>query len=380
VARVASASWDLVVVGGGPAGSAAALAARRLDPDARVLLLDKAAFPRDKPCGDGIAPHALDELRALGVSAAVAGYAPVRRMRLRAPSGVQVTGTVARDNYVVPRRVFDARLLTAAQASGVVVGRERVRSVEATDGGVLINGALRARVVVGADGANSAVRRMIGLPANSYGHLAIAVRGYAPAPEGEHEQVIAMVSEGWPAYAWSFPIGDGTANIGYGLLRSRLTGGKRVLHERLAALLPGQPAEPSSLRAHHLPFSSSRPTPGRGRILLAGDAASFVNPLTGEGIYYAIASGRRAGRAALLAPGAPLPGYVRDLRRLLGAHFRQTTALSRLFRHLPLVDAAVRAAAAHPGVFDDFVELGLGAGRLRPSSFAHVVGAYARSR
>ncbi len=371
--------WDVVVVGAGPAGASAALGAIRAAPGARVLLLDRAAFPRDKACGDGIAPHALAELALLGVRDAAAGYLAVERMRIRAPAGAEVVAAPAEEVHVIPRRVFDARLVEAAAAAGAEVRRIRVRALEQAPDGVELNGgALRARVVIAADGANSTIRRLLGMSANPPRALAIAVRGYAPAPPGPREQVIAMVAEGWPAYAWSFAIGDGTANVGYGLLRAKLRGGRDGLYARLAALLPDQPADPATLRAHHLPLSSARPTPGRGRVLLAGDAASLINPLTGEGIFYAVASGRRAGESAMLAPAAPVPVYTRALRRLLAAHFRQTSTLALAIRHRGLVDAAIRAASRNGTVFDDLVDLGLGAGRLRPSSLARVAAAYAR--
>ncbi|MEU8271962.1 FAD-dependent monooxygenase, partial [Sphaerisporangium sp. NPDC049002] len=272
--------WDLVVVGGGPAGSAAALRAKRLRPEARVLLLDKADFPRDKACGDGIAAHCRDELALLGIPDLIADYRPTRRLTVVSPGGARVSATVARPNHVVPRMVFDARLVDAARALGVDVRRHRVRALAAEDGHVVLDGVIAARAVVAADGANSAVRRLIGVAATPDKHVAIAVRGYADVPGEDDVQLIAMQKEGWPAYAWSFPIGDGTANVGFGMLlpRLRATGlpGREVLHGRLAELLPHLPAR--DLRAHHLPLSPGRPRLGAGRVMLAGDAASLINP------------------------------------------------------------------------------------------------------
>jgi geranylgeranyl reductase family protein len=370
-----------VVVGAGPAGAAAALEARRLRPDASVLLVDKSSFPRDKACGDGLGPHAVDELTALGAGDVLDGYPPIRGLRLRSPRGLEVAGDPARPNYVVPRTVLDARLVAAAQAAGTELRSGRaVRRLEQHDGGVLVDGDLTARVVVGADGANSSVRRLLGAPANPDRALAIAVRGYAPAPPGRPEQLIAWVADGWPAYVWSFPTGTGVANVGYGLLRSRFHGDRAELHRRLHDLLPGATPDPDSLRAHHLPFSSFRPPPGSGRVLLAGDAASLVNPLSGEGIYYALASGRLAARAALEAPADPLPAYRRLLARALGRHLRHAAVLARAIHAPALAEAGLGAAAGSPAMFDTLVELGLGQARITPRLLAALPRGLARAR
>src|SRR5262249_20316985 len=151
---------------------------------------------------------------------------------------------------------------------------------------VVLDAAIAARAVVAADGANSTVRRVLGIAPPADRHLAIAVRGYADVPVDDDVQLIVMQQDGWPAYAWSFPMGDGTAKVGFGMLRPRLRAagrpGREMLHGRLAEILPGSPAR--DLRAHHLPLSPGRPGPGVGRVLLAGDAAGLINPLTGEGI------------------------------------------------------------------------------------------------
>ncbi|XVQ84235.1 NAD(P)/FAD-dependent oxidoreductase [Microbispora siamensis] len=371
--------WDLVVVGAGPAGSAAALRARQLDPGRRVLLLDRAAFPRDKACGDGIAAHARQELALLGLPGLLDDHRPTPRLSVTSPGGARVSAVVARPNHVVPRRVFDARLVEAARARGVEVRRHRVRTLTALGEHIVIDGHLVARTVVAADGANSAVRRLIGVPPSPDRHTAIAVRGYADVPPDDDEQVIVMQSEAWPAYAWSFPVGDGTANVGYGLLLPMLREaggpGREILHGRLARLLPllGEISSPvRDLRAHHLPLSSGRPVPGAGRVLLAGDAASLVNPLTGEGIYYALLSGRLAAEAAIGSPDDPLRAYRRGLRRALGRHLRTTDALALAARSPGFIDAAIAVAARRTEVFDLLVDVGLGAGTVPPRLAAAV--------
>jgi flavin-dependent dehydrogenase len=146
-------------------------------------------------------------------------------------------------------------------------------------------------------------------------------------------------------------------------LRAAGQPGKEVLHGRLAALLPDLTGR--DLLAHHLPLSTGRPsTPGRGRVLLAGDAASLINPLTGEGIFYALLSGRLAGSAAVGAPADPLGAYRFWLRQALGSHLRTTDLLARASQSSRFMDAAIATAARRTDVFDLIVDVGLGSGTV----------------
>jgi geranylgeranyl reductase family protein len=357
--------WDVVVVGGGPAGAACAAAARRADQSARVLVLDRAAFPRDKVCGDGIAPEALDVLEHLGIEpdALTDGYPEVSRLRLRSPGGTTVEREMRRPARVVPRAVLDDRILTAALATGAEFRQHVVRRVVVRPSHVEVDGTLTAGVLVGADGAESVVRRALGVRPNRPDQVAVALRGYAAVPEGlDGVQAILTTEQRWPAYAWSFPLGDGRANVGYGEL---VSGGvnRAGLVDGLDRLLPG--VEVDGLKAHRLPLSTGRFRQPDGRVLLVGDAASLINPLTGEGIFYAVLSGSLAGAASTAGDGAGA-AYRSALRHDLGRHLRHSATASWASRWPRVMDAVFRAARDDQRVFDDVVDLGLAAGRLTP--------------
>ena len=365
--------WDLAVVGAGPAGTAAALGALHAAPHLRVALLDRSDFPRDKACGDGVAPHVLDRLAEVGVTGLLDDRVPAARLRLDR-DGVGAERTMARPSPVVPRRILDARLVAAARAAGAVLLRHRVRDVAVGDRGVVLDGAVGAQLVVGADGAHSVLRqRMAWAP----GPTALALRGYAPVTPGrEGAQVITFGTARQPSYAWSFDRGDGLANVGYGEVVGAVDAGRvpgrAELITHLEDLLPGATRGAVDWRGAHLPLSGPRWRPPPGRVLLVGDAAGLVNPVTGEGIYYAVATGIAAGRAAAaaLADGRPATAgrrYARAARRHLFPHLRHTAAAGLLSRRPALLDAGLRASAGDQRVFDDLVELGLARGRITPA-------------
>ncbi|GAA1839680.1 geranylgeranyl reductase family protein [Asanoa iriomotensis] len=361
--------YDVLVVGAGPAGATAAVAARRAG--ASVLLLDRASFPRDKTCGDGIAPHVLDVLGGLGVEDVAAGYAPVLSLSLETPNG-QAGGRLRRPDYTIPRYVLDARIVDAAVGAGAELRRHTVREVRVEADRVVVDEKFAAKAVIGADGAGSLVRRSLGHPANRGRHLAVAMRGYVAFP-GLTDQRIVTSGPRWPAYAWAFPIGDGTANVGYGeVMRGRPLSRAHLL-DRMAELLPEiDLADVTRLRAHHLPLSTKRPPHGDGRVLLVGDAQSLINPFTGEGIFYAVLSGSLAGHAAAVAPAHAARQYATALRRRLGRHLRHSAAAAWLARTPAVIQAAVRAAGNDRRVFDSIVELGLGDGLLQARTLGRI--------
>jgi flavin-dependent dehydrogenase len=249
----------------------------------------------------------------------------------------------------------------------------------------VLDGRFRAPVVVGADGAHSVLRAHLGRPD---GRRALAIRGYAPTPpERRGTQVIRYGDRRQPSYAWAFDRGDGLSNVGYGELlprdRTDDPPNRALLLDQLDRLLPGTVERGGQWKAHHLPLSGWTWEQPDGPVLLAGDAAGLINPMTGEGIYYAVATGITAGRATAQAFRAAAPGnagmlHRRAVRVLLGRHLKHTWTAARLSESATVVEGGIRAARRDGRVFDELVELGLGDGRISRHLVGHLVGGVAR--
>jgi geranylgeranyl reductase family protein len=373
-----AATHDLIVVGAGPAGSAAAIAALRAEPSARVLILDRAPLGRDKVCGDGIAPHAVVELDRLGVTA-VKPEELVPQVRLVSPAGLSNAAVTQSPGYVVPRAQFDERMLRAAIAAGAEFREVKVTTVTQWASLAEVNGQWSAPFIIGADGSNSVVRRAVGEPANRGAALAVAIRGYAPTPAGHPRELLLRWDSqrnGGLCYAWAFPTADGTSNVGYGMSSAGLGGGRAQLEERMRALLPEFDLGGVPLVGHTLPLTVSRPKLHIGRVLLVGDAASLINPFTGEGIYSALASGAMAGRAAV-SGGDVGATYARNLMQRFGKQYRQSARLYWLINYGVVLDAVIRACSADRRMFDRLLDVGLGDRAFTLADFAKF-GRYAR--
>ena len=341
----------VVVVGGGPAGASAAITLARSG--RRVILVDKATFPRDKFCGDGLTTSALRELEALGLDPrSVDSWQPVRTMVIRGPEG-QVANYRLPDDAglfaAVARRMdLDAAMFELARSAGAeIIEGVAVTGVRQYDDGVTVTlddgRELDAAYVVAADGMWSPVRKLLGLDEANYRGEWHAFRQYVRNVEGlEPEELVVFFEPDFlPGYFWCFPLPDGRANIGFGIaLGKTLTARdmKRMwpdLLERphVKALL-GPNVEPEAPhRAWPIPASIDRATSGDGRVLFVGDAVRACDTMSGEGIGQALISGRLAAErleADWHRPEAVQAGYRHDLDQHFVADHRMSVALSRM--------------------------------------------------
>ena len=364
---------DVVVVGAGPAGTAAAIELARAGRD--VVVVDKAVFPRDKCCGDGLTTLALRELESLGFDPdPIEGWFDVDAAWLRSPDGRETRVPLPdRGRYaaICPRLELDDALVDLARAAGATVCEGvAVRDVEIRpDRAVIsIDGAdfdeVHARYVVAADGMWSPVRKALGLGVDGYRGEWHAFRQYVGNVSGPAAERLMVWFEPdlLPGYAWSFPLPGNRANIGFGVLRD----GERKVRDMAAlwrdllqrphvvdalgadAELEGRhTAWPIPARVDEIPLTSDR-------VLFVGDAAAATDVMTGEGIGQALMTGRLAAEAILLG-GALQPRFVADeyeslVRHELFADHRMARRLGGVLAHRRGAEIALRVVE-HSGTW-----------------------------
>lgn len=354
----------VVVVGAGPAGTAAAITLARAG--VAVTVVDKARFPRDKACGDGLTTGALRIVEDLGLDPrSVASWLRVDDVVVRSPSGREATFPLPRDQgtyAAVTRRVdLDAALLDVARSAGVkVLDGHACTGVTEHDDGVEVEvtdvGTLRADWIVAADGMWSPVRKHLGLDTPGYRGEWHAFRQYfgGVGPRAASELFVWFEPDLLPGYAWSFPLPDGHANVGFGIQR----GGKVGIQEMAAIwreLLDrphirgvlGEGAEAESVhKAWPIPARVDEAVLTGRRTLFVGDAAASTDPMTGEGIGQALLTGVLAAEAIAAGGDASrVTGtYRRAVERALVADHKLSMFLIRALKHRKGARAAVRIA------------------------------------
>ena len=356
---------DVIVVGAGPAGATTAfyLAQSGLD----VLLLEKCRFPREKVCGDGLTPRAVKALVAMGISVSeqdgwvrnkglrVIGAG--KRMELPWPElasypGYGLVRTRHDMDETLARRAQQAgaRLVEGVTVTGPVRHERtgRITGVAARVAGEEGERTYTARVVVAADGNSSRLSVATGLRKRDDRPLGVAVRTYYKSPRHDDDYLESWLDL-WdgdrllPGYGWIFGMGDGTSNVGLGLLNTSAAFGNTDYHALLRKWLKGMPAEwgfteenrTQPIRGAALPMGFNRTPHYYHGLLLVGDAGGMVNPFNGEGIAYAMESGeilartitQALARARRAETERVLAGYPHALSQAYGGYY----ALGRVF-------------------------------------------------
>ena len=352
-------TWDALVIGGGPAGAAAGFWLAQSGH--RVLVVEKKQFPREKTCGDGLTPRAVRQLHDIGLAEPLSQYLRFDGLRSIAHG---VTLELAWPEhpdfppygYVVRRRDLDKLVADRAAEAGAVVwsGAEAVEPI--VDGGLVtgaivkrdgVNHAVAARYILVADGSNSRFGRSLGAARDRTYPMGMAVRGYFTSPFHDEPWIESHLDlhdrdgNNLPGYGWIFPVGDGTVNVGVGLL-STFAGWKSVNTSKLMdAFVATAPARwgISPATSCGPPTGGKLPTGGSvmpnvgPNWLIVGDAAGSVNPFNGEGISLAYETGRWAAESVSIAlatgDGLALQRYPEKLEAMYGLYWKVARAFVR---------------------------------------------------
>ena len=342
---------DVVIIGAGPAGS---IAAQRLAAaGVQVVLLERATFPRDKSCGDGITTKGLDILNQIGLGEWASQFPAPEIGRMSSPDGQTLDILLRTDDYcygrTIPRRLLDAQLARVATEAGArLLEGTRAWTVERANGAKPLVSAgtlsVSAEMVILADGSHAPVTRRLGL-AHKPPEI-LAIRQYLAGDTGPAERMeIHFLQSLIPGYAWIFPMGEGRVNVGIGTYTRRVRRGEVPLRQALSRFATDPTAMQESLaqtepvgpmRGHPLRTRLGATRTHDERILVVGDAAGLVSPLSGEGIAPAMESGLLAAAHVLrgLETGdfsaSALSAYSRALESRYGADQRAARVLRLL--------------------------------------------------
>jgi geranylgeranyl reductase family protein len=372
-----SSNFDVIVVGAGPAGSTAAMYLGAALGKDRVLLLDKADFPRDKICGDAQGRKAANIMKELGVHddyVKLEGQ-PIYGITLSSPNGTVVELDIADRKQPSPgwchkRMIFDNYLATCAKK------RATFRVVAVTDL-ILENGMVcgvkgrtkdgkeeefRCKILIAGDGANSVVAQKFGLNKNPPEHFIVGTRQYYMGVTGMTDRIeIHLVKSLIPGYFWIFPLPNGEANVGLGMIVKDMNEKKVNLKAAMLREIEENPlfrerfrnAKPlEDVKGWNLPLSSHhRKCYGNG-FMLIGDAASLIDPLSGEGVGTAMISGKHAAKTAIEALQKSdfsekfLQKYDKELWKEIGEEIKHNYRLQKLGKRFPfLIDKLIAKAS-----------------------------------
>ena len=371
-------TFDVIVVGAGPAGSTAAKILG--EAGLSTLLLDKSAFPRDKPCGGGISARVIQRFPYLEAALASIPVNWVNKVYLESPAGFAVDYRSEAPLYLMIRRCeFDNLLFSLARKHVEFQAPALVRKVAVGAGGVTVaaevDGETReyqCKLVLGCDGANSIVARGSGLRTGSVqADYAIDMMEETPyqelnLPERDRMYVYYRIRSHY-GYGYVFPKAN-HVNLGVGFkldyYLSKLRGEHYAHHssfiEGLASkqLISGR-SNRANFRAFPLPISGPLPRTSSDRVLVSGDAGGFVNALTAEGIYYAMVSGEHAARTAIAAVKAndftnrTLVRYEQSWKQEIGVELEKSVAFQKLLLgDANRIDRVIKAAGRNPMLAD----------------------------
>ncbi|MDR0360347.1 MAG: NAD(P)/FAD-dependent oxidoreductase [bacterium] len=368
---------DVVVVGAGPVGSALTLLLRQRN--VRTLLVDQAEFPRDKPCGEGLLPSGARVLSELGVDLAGLGCGPIDGVRYHAPGVGSAGAAFDGPAFGVRRLRLDALLAERAGAqTGVRV--EGVRSVEGLRVMETTQGRLTARVVVGADGMRSVLRRSLGWERRAPASRRYGVVGHVAAPQHGRREIVVTLLGGLETYLT--PVGPDELLVAVlgagGRLRAPGRSVRDSYREIVARAHPDLADATLTGRVHGAgPFGTSARTVARDGVFLCGDAAGFLDPLTGE----AMAAGLVQARTLATLLGRDPETAAARYRRWYAAQWRRRRAVSRLALTLTgterLTRRALRGVERRPQAMARLLGVADGAhgfGRLGPRDWSALAG------